>query len=100
MIPDRMHDPSGAAATVVSAVGAVLVLASEFGLPVTEGQQTAILGAAVVAGPWAAAWWTRKHAWSPEAHVRAVEQAETVGYRRGESASVKAMALRGPNQQG
>ncbi len=61
----QSKEPAMKAGGVTAAVGAGLWLAMEFGAKLTAGQQTAILGAAVILFPLLQAAWTRRHVWSP-----------------------------------
>lgn len=76
----RDEDPSGVGAAVTSGLSALFAVAVAFGVPLTDTQQTALLGLALVAAPWVTQAWVRKYAWSPESHSRAVDLAlqETV----------------------
>lgn len=52
-------EPALSATSVAALVGAALVLLREFGVPLTEGQHTAIMAFAAVLLPIIAGLWTR-----------------------------------------
>lgn len=69
------EDPSGLYGTVVGIIGALLALATAFGVPLTDTQQDAILQLAVVAGPAVTAWLIRRKAYAPSTHEAQVNLA-------------------------
>lgn len=73
--PYAPTEPVLTAATVVTVVTALLAAAVAFGLPVTDDQQAALLGAVAVVAPVILAIIARNRAWAP-ATVRQTVQAE------------------------
>ncbi|MFF0721357.1 hypothetical protein [Micromonospora sp. NPDC003816] len=63
-------EPVMSAGAITAAVTAVLTLLVAFGLDLTEGQTTAILGVVAVVGPIVAAWWGRRSAYAPATVAR------------------------------
>lgn len=62
---EQSKEPALKIGTITAATTAVLALVMEFGTPLTDGQQAAILAAAIVLVPLAQAVWTRRKVWSP-----------------------------------
>jgi hypothetical protein len=60
--------------TITAATTAALAVALEFGFNVTDRQQAAILGAAVILVPLAQAAWTRRKVWSPAAVAKLLKR--------------------------
>ena len=61
----QSKEPALKIGTITMATTAVLALALEFGLDLTDNQQATILAAAVILVPLAQAAWTRRKVWSP-----------------------------------
>lgn len=67
---------------IVAAVTALLALLVAFGVPLSDGQQAAILGLIAAAAPLVAAVWARRSVDSPATVARKVAAARSGGYPR------------------
>lgn len=54
------EEPVVTAATILSLVGAVLLLLRAYGVVISEDQHDAILAVVSIAGPLVAGWWARR----------------------------------------
>lgn len=63
-------EPLLSVGTITAAVTAVIALLTAYGLPVSDGQQTAILGVVAVAAPLVVAALARGRVWSPATVAR------------------------------
>lgn len=68
------NEPALTSGFIVSLVSALILLATEFGLPLTEGQQSAIIGLVVLVAPVAVALITRAQVYGPETVKRIKRQ--------------------------
>lgn len=76
--PDaQSKEPALKIGTITAATTAILALALEFGFNVTDRQQAAILGTAVVLVPLAQAAWTRRKVFSPAAVAKLLHRERT-----------------------
>lgn len=65
------REPLVKTASVTAAVTAVLTLLVSFGVPLTDGQQQAIVSVAAIAAPFVVAWLGRKHVFPVDAIAEA-----------------------------
>lgn len=74
-VPDpTATEPALTVGAVTGFVTALLGLAVAFGLPVTDGQQAAILGITATLAPLVAAWFIRSRVYAPATVARLLRQ--------------------------
>ncbi len=72
--PESATEPLFTVGSITALVTAVLALVVAFGLPVSDDQQTAILGVVAVAAPLVVAAVGRGRVWSPATVARLMER--------------------------
>lgn len=76
----RNQEPVAIIGTITALVAALIVVASAFGLPLTDAQTQSLLGVTAVVGPLVAALVTRGQVYSPATHDRTEDEAWKEGY--------------------
>lgn len=74
------QEPVISIGTITALVAALIVMATAFGLPLTDAQTQSLLGVTAVVGPLVAALLTRGRVYSPATHDRTEDEAWKEGY--------------------
>lgn len=73
-------EPAITIGTITALVAALIVVATAFGLPLSDPQTQSLLGLTAVVGPLVAALLTRGRVYSPATHDRTEDEAWREGY--------------------